>query len=268
MTDKAAKIRSIFYSSAILGMGVYGMNPIAHNCSHLRLSNILAFCAFGIALLVAAEAAAAYHDQSKDFLKAFDEHSGFYEDELDDSALNSLKKLFDLDDEYNNLVINENISTKLNGKEYFVSDVNAYFKSGGNFSGLVLTAPIEISSNHIIAGGSQNSLSGINITKYSYSETCENLAVFNEKGDTKNSVPSEVLAIINNLRNELGAETVNCLISNNTLQIAVKSAKSYKDSSDAIYSALCNLSLRNIDKGAVHERVKINQQVHQIKELR
>lgn len=268
MTDTAAKIRSIFYSSAILGMGVYGLNPVAHSCSNVIFNNVLALFAGGIAILVAAEAAAAYQDRSNDFLKAFDEHSGFYEDEIDDYAINSLKHLFDLDDEYNNLVINENISTKLNGKEYFVADVNAYFKNGGSFSGLVLTAPIEISSNHIIAGGSQNSMSGINITKYSYSETCENLAVFNEKGDTKNCIPSEILAIINNLRTELGAETINCLVSNNTLQIAVKSAKSYKESSDAIYSALCNLSLRNIDKGAVHELAKANQQVHQIKKLR
>lgn len=268
MTDKAAKIRTIFYSSAILGMGVFSLNPAIHTCTYNVLNPLLVFLASVIAILVAAEAAAAYQERSNDFLKAFNEHSGFYEDELDYSALNSLKELFDLDDEYNNLVINENISTKLNGKEYFVSDVNAYCRSGGSFSGLILTAPIEISSNHIIAGGSQNSLSGINITRYSYSETTENLAVFNEKCDTKNSVPSEVLAIINNLRNELGAETINCLISNNTLQIAVKSAKSYKESSDAIYSALCNLSLRNIDKGGVHERVKINQQVHQIKELR
>lgn len=268
MTDTAAKIRSIFYSSAILGFGVYGMSPGVHNCTNYSLNALLMFLAGGIVFLVMAEAAAAHQDRSNDLLAAFESRSEIYETEADDNIRRPLSNLFDLDDEPDNLLINDNISARLNGKTYSVSDVNAYFKNGGTFSGLVITAPVVFSSNHLIISGKQNAAFGVNISKYTYSQTKNNLAVFDVKGAPQEAVPDEILKIITDLQKELEPEAIYCLIQDDIMQIAIKTNKSYKTSADAIYPALCNLSLRNIDKGAVHERVKTNQQVHQIKKLR
>lgn len=268
MTDTAAKIRSIFYSGALAGSVMYGLSSTSHWCVNYFPTFLIKLAAIGIFAFVTTEYACALTDNQNDLVSSFEQYSEIYDIEADDNTKNSLQFMFNAEDQADSITINENLCAKLNGKIYSLSDVDIYCQNSENFSGLVLTAPIELSSKHLIAAGKQNAMSVINIKKFIYSETKDSFAVFNEKGAANEEIPDEIFKILRDLYNETDAESLCCSIQNNLLQIAIKTGKSYKDSAKPLYAAMCNLSLRNIDKGAINERTKTRQAIREIKKLK
>lgn len=268
MIDTAAKLRAIFYSSALVGPVIYGLSPNAVLCVNYLPTILLKLAAIAIFILVATEYASSYFNTENDLLSAFEDYSQIYSVEADENINSSLGLLFNIDNEPGNVIVNENISTVLNGKNYSITDVDAFCKNGESFSGLVITAPIELSSRHIIAAGKQNSMSGINIKEFVFKKTKGKLAIFNEKGCQSDEIPDEILKILGDLYNDTDAESINCSIQNNLLQIAIKTRKSYKEAAKPLFASMCNLSLRNIDKGVINERIKAREKVRETKKLK
>lgn len=267
MTDTAAKIRSIFYSAALAGSVMYGLSPNAVLCVNYLPVFLLKLVTIGIFAFITAEYACALASTQDELSSAFEQYYEIYDIEADGNIINSLQTMFNSDDA-DSILINENLCAKLNGKTYSLSDVDIYCKNSESFSGLVLTAPIEISSKHIIAAGKQNAMSVINIKEYIYSDAKDSFAVFNNKGAANEEIPDEIFKILSELYNETDAESICCSIQNNVMQIAIKTEKSYKYCAKPLYAAMCNLSLRNLDKGAINEGIKTSEKIHEIKKLK
>ncbi len=268
MTDNAVKLRSIFYGGGFLTASLYGFTSYSHACEGRLLTMLLQFAVTGLLALLCLEYICELQNSENELLTNFRQYSDIYEADADEKVSEALKSFFDLDDEPNNLLINENICAKLNGKIYSLSNIDAYCNGGKHFSGLVLSAPIEMSSKHILAAGKQNAMSVVNTKEFIYSDTPNSIAVFNSKDSEHCKIPDDLLKIINNLQADLNTESIFCSIRNNMLQIVIKTNKSYKDSASAIYGVMCNLSLRSASKGENHEQIKVSEKVRQIEKYK
>jgi len=265
MTNKAVKLRSIFYSGTLLAVSLYGMTSLSDSCAWLPLTIFLKFAVVGLFGLIFLEYVNELNDYENQLLSAFGKFSEVYEADVENNVLNSFGLVFDLDNTPNNLVVNENICTKINGKIYSLSDIDVYGKNEEHFSSLLLTVPLEISLKQLLAAAKQKDMSFVNTKNFTYSHTKNNFVIFNPNDEDPQEFPDDIIKIISDLQADLEAEAIFCLTQNNLLQIAIKTKKSYKNSADALYATMCNLSLRAAAKGETHEHANVSEKVRQIK---